>query len=118
MTARSRAGISGVLRIAVAVRTGAFATQAGRFLAGHALLTDFTKDANMANTILQPDARGIAEERKAQPAIHHVPHGFSDQFALGFDMNHGYSSKLGGQNVDRSLAAPYPEHATEVRLNA
>ena len=84
MTTRSRAGISGVLRIAVAVRTKAFATQAGRSRARHALLIDFTKDANMANTILQPDARGIAEEREAQPAIHHVPHGFSDRFALGF----------------------------------
>ena len=34
------------------------------------------------------------------------------------DINHGYSSKLGGEKVDRSLAAPYPEHATEIRLNA
>lgn len=34
------------------------------------------------------------------------------------DINHGYASKLGGGAVDRSLAAPYPEHATEVRLNA
>ena len=34
------------------------------------------------------------------------------------DINHGYSSKLGGAKVDRSLAAPYPEHATEIRLNA
>ena len=34
------------------------------------------------------------------------------------DINHGYSSKLGGGEVDRALAAPYPEHATEIRLNA
>ncbi len=34
------------------------------------------------------------------------------------DINHGYSSKLGGGKVDRALAAPYPEHATEIRLNA
>ena len=34
------------------------------------------------------------------------------------DINHGFSSKLGGATVDRSLAAPYPEHATEIRLNA
>lgn len=34
------------------------------------------------------------------------------------DINHGYASKLGGDNVDRALAAPYPEHATEIRLNA
>ena len=34
------------------------------------------------------------------------------------DINHGYSSKLSGITVDRSLAAPYPEHATEIRLNA
>ena len=38
----------------------------------------------MANTILQPDARGLAEEHDAQPVIHHVPDGFSDRFALGF----------------------------------
>ena len=34
------------------------------------------------------------------------------------DINHGYASKLGGDDVDRKLAAPYPEHATEIRLNA
>ena len=33
------------------------------------------------------------------------------------DINHGFSSKLGGTPVDRSLAAPYPQHATEIRLN-
>ena len=38
----------------------------------------------MANTILTPDDRGLAEERNAQPIVHHVPHGFSDKFALGF----------------------------------
>lgn len=38
----------------------------------------------MANTILVPDDRAIAEERDAKPAIHHVPSGFSDRFALGF----------------------------------
>ena len=38
----------------------------------------------MANTILTPDDRGLAEERDAQPVVHHVPHGFSDKFALGF----------------------------------
>ena len=38
----------------------------------------------MANTILQPDARAIAEEHAAQPVLHHVPDGFSDRFALGF----------------------------------
>ena len=38
----------------------------------------------MANTILVPDDRALAEERVAQPAVHHVPHGFSDHFALGF----------------------------------
>ncbi|MEP7350770.1 MAG: alternative oxidase [Sphingorhabdus sp.] len=34
------------------------------------------------------------------------------------DINHGYASKLGGDDVDRALAAPYPQHATEIRLNA
>ncbi len=34
------------------------------------------------------------------------------------DVNHGYASKLNGEAVDRSLAAPYPAHATEIRLNA
>ena len=34
------------------------------------------------------------------------------------DINHGFASKLGGEVVDRSLAAPYPEHASEIRLNA
>ena len=38
----------------------------------------------MTNKILTPDARGLAEEREAKPAIHHEPVGFSDRFALGF----------------------------------
>jgi len=38
----------------------------------------------MANSILSPDAPVLAEERLAQPDIHHAPVGFSDQFALGF----------------------------------
>ena len=38
----------------------------------------------MANTILRPDARALAEEHDAQPAIHHIPNGFSDRFALSF----------------------------------
>ena len=33
----------------------------------------------MANTILQPDARGLAEEHDAQPVIHHEPVNFSDR---------------------------------------
>ena len=38
----------------------------------------------MTNKILVPDARGLAEEREAEPAVHHQPTGFSDRFALGF----------------------------------
>ena len=38
----------------------------------------------MVNNILTPDDRGLAEERDATPAIHHIPKGFSDRFALGF----------------------------------
>jgi ubiquinol oxidase len=38
----------------------------------------------MANTILKPDAKALDEERDAEPVIHHMPHGFSDRFALGF----------------------------------
>jgi len=34
------------------------------------------------------------------------------------DVNHAYSSKLAGQLVDYSKAAPYPEHATDIRLAA
>jgi len=38
----------------------------------------------MTNSILTPDKRALAEEREAQPAIHHQAQGFSDRFALGF----------------------------------
>jgi ubiquinol oxidase len=38
----------------------------------------------MVNSILSPDPQGLAEERKAAPAVHHEPRGFSDSFALGF----------------------------------
>ncbi|MBA3898145.1 MAG: alternative oxidase [Sphingomonadaceae bacterium] len=38
----------------------------------------------MVNTILKPDSRSSAEERAAQPVVHHLPQGFSDSFALGF----------------------------------
>jgi ubiquinol oxidase len=38
----------------------------------------------MTNSILTPDKRALAEERDAQPAVHHQPRGFSDRFALGF----------------------------------
>ena len=38
----------------------------------------------MSNKILVPDARGLVEERDAEPAIHHQPDGFSDRFALSF----------------------------------
>ena len=34
------------------------------------------------------------------------------------DVNHGYSSKLGGSAVDRKIAAPYPAHADDIRANA
>ncbi len=34
------------------------------------------------------------------------------------DVNHGYSSKLAGRQVDRATAAPYPVHADDVRLSA
>ena len=34
------------------------------------------------------------------------------------DVNHGFASKLAGEPMDRSNAAPYPPHATEIRLNA
>ena len=34
------------------------------------------------------------------------------------DVNHGYSSKLGGRIVDRAVAAPYPAHADDIRVNA
>ena len=38
----------------------------------------------MVNRILAPDDRALAEEKVAEPAVHHVPRGFSDKFALGF----------------------------------
>ena len=38
----------------------------------------------MVNSILTPDPQGLAEEREAEPVIHHAPNGFSDRFALGF----------------------------------
>ena len=38
----------------------------------------------MVNSILSPDHQALAEERQAEPVIHHAPHGFSDRFALGF----------------------------------
>jgi ubiquinol oxidase len=38
----------------------------------------------MTNSILTPDKRALAEEREAQPAVHHQPKGFSDHFALSF----------------------------------
>jgi ubiquinol oxidase len=38
----------------------------------------------MTNSILTPDKRALAEEREAQPVVHHRPKGFSDRFALGF----------------------------------
>ncbi len=34
------------------------------------------------------------------------------------DINHGFASKLGGKPVDPKLTAPYPEHATDIRLVA
>ena len=34
------------------------------------------------------------------------------------DVNHGYSSKLGGHHDDRAVAAPYPAHANDIRVNA
>lgn len=38
----------------------------------------------MTNSILAPDKRALADERDAQPVVHHEPEGFSDRFALGF----------------------------------
>ncbi len=38
----------------------------------------------MVNTILAPDRAALVEERDAEPQVHHLPHGFSDRFALGF----------------------------------
>ena len=38
----------------------------------------------MVNSTLAPDPRALAEERIAEPLVHHAPDGFSDRFALGF----------------------------------
>ncbi|WP_076070778.1 alternative oxidase [Sphingomonas montana] len=38
----------------------------------------------MVNSVLTPDARALEIERVAEPVVHHMPHGFSDRFALGF----------------------------------
>ena len=38
----------------------------------------------MSNTILTPPPGGLAEERRAEPLVHHPPDGFRDRFALGF----------------------------------
>jgi ubiquinol oxidase len=38
----------------------------------------------MANSILTPDPKGLAEDKDAEPVVHHTPKGFSDRFALGF----------------------------------
>ena len=38
----------------------------------------------MTNNILAPSPVALAEERDAQPLVHHQPIGFSDRFALGF----------------------------------
>lgn len=34
------------------------------------------------------------------------------------DVNHGFASELGGTLGDRAPTAPYPDHATEIRLDA
>lgn len=34
------------------------------------------------------------------------------------DVNHGFASKLAGKPADHAHAAPYPQHATEIRLYA
>ncbi len=34
------------------------------------------------------------------------------------DVNHGFASRLAGKPVDHAHAAPYPQHATEIRLDA
>ncbi len=38
----------------------------------------------MSNHILSPDPAILAEERHAQPQMHHAPQGISDRIALGF----------------------------------
>ena len=34
------------------------------------------------------------------------------------DVNHGFASKLNGEPIDPAATAPYPPHATEIRLTA
>jgi ubiquinol oxidase len=34
------------------------------------------------------------------------------------DVNHAFASKLAGEPVDHAHAAPYPQHAAEIRLDA
>lgn len=46
----------------------------------------------MTNSILTPAKGALAEERNAQPVIHHQPQGFSDRFALGFTKLLRYSA--------------------------
>lgn len=38
----------------------------------------------MAYSLRAPDRASLVDERAAQPTIHHLPHGVSDHFALGF----------------------------------
>ncbi len=38
----------------------------------------------MVNSILPPDPLALIREQETQPAVHHVPVGFSDRLALGF----------------------------------
>ena len=49
----------------------------------------------MANSILAPDERALAEERAAKSVVHHQTKGCSDRFALGF-------TKLLRFSVDRA----------------
>ncbi len=48
----------------------------------------------MTNKILVPDAKGLAEEHDAEPAIHHQPEGFSDRFALGVGLDVGPANQV------------------------
>ena len=34
------------------------------------------------------------------------------------DVNHGFASKIAGKPVDPKITAPYPEHATDIRMTA
>ena len=34
------------------------------------------------------------------------------------DVNHGFASKLAGEPADQSRAAPYPQHANDIRMDA